>query len=128
MRDVNVFNVVISKLIETENSLRIMNIYIDVIRPSVLILLKMSGDVTNFMDKNEDKNKDNKLMYLHINDDKLLKKYKTIWAKIEDSQNIELNALLVYDDRYIKTKIRAYGYKTYPTFRGLNEPEDGVEC
>ena len=50
-----------------------------------------------------------KLMSFHIDDDKLLKKYKTIWAKIEDLKNLELNALLVYDDRYTKTKIRIKG-------------------
>ena len=42
--------------------------------------------------------------------------------------NIELNVLLVYDDRYIKTKIRTYGDKVYTNFRGLNVPEDDTEC
>ena len=41
----------------------------------------------------------------------LLEKYKAIWAKIEDLENIKLNALPVYDDRYIKTKIITFGYK-----------------
>ena len=35
----------------------------------------------------------------------LLEKYKAIWDKIEDFKKIKLNALPVYDDRYIKTKI-----------------------
>ena len=48
-----------------------------------------------------------------IDDEKLLKKYKAIWTKIEDLKNIELNALPVYDDRYMKTKIRAYDDKLY---------------
>ena len=42
-------------------------------------------------------------------------------------QNIKLNALPVYDDRYIKTKIRAYGNKVYTNFHGLDVPEDGIE-
>ena len=42
-------------------------------------------------------------------------------------QNIELNALPVYDDRSIKTKIRTYGNKVY-NFCSLNVPEDGAEC
>ena len=46
-----------------------------------------------------------------INDDKLLEKYKTIQTKIKDVKIIELNALPVYADRYIKTKIRTYGIK-----------------
>ena len=50
-------------------------------------------------------------MSLRIDDDKLLEKYKTIWTKAEYLQNIELYALPVYDDRYVKTKIRTYGDK-----------------
>ena len=64
-------------------------------------------------------------MYLHIGNDKLLMKYETIQTKIGDLQNIELNALPVYDDRYIKTKIRPYGDKVYTNFRSLNVPEGG---
>ena len=63
-----------------------------------------------------------------IDYEKLLEKYKSIWTKIEDLKNIKLNALPVYDHRYIKTKIRTYGYKSYTNFRGLNVPEDDTEC
>ena len=77
----------------------------------------MSGYVRTFMDK--DKNKSNKLNSFRIDDDTLLEKYKTIWAKIEDLENIELNALPVYDDRYIKTKIKTYVNKVYTNFRCL---------
>ena len=31
-------------------------------------------------------------------------------------------------DRYIKTKLRTYGTKVYTNFRGLNVPEDDIEC
>ena len=51
-----------------------------------------------------------------------------VFVPFEDLKNIELNALPVYDDRYIKTKIRTYGDKVYTTFRGLNVPENGAEC
>ena len=65
---------------------------------------------------------------LQLDDNKLFKKYKTICTKIVDLQNIELDALPVYDDRYMKTKIRTHGGKVYANFRGLNVPEDGAEC
>ena len=58
----------------------------------------------------------------------LLEKYKAIWAKIEDLKKIKLNALPVYDDRYIKTKIITFGYKVWTNFRGLIVPEDVIEC
>ena len=83
------------------------------ITPLVLVMPKMSGCAKTF--KVEDKN--NKLMYFFIDNEKLLEKYKPIQTKIEDLKNIKLNALPVYDDRYIKTKIRAYsGKKIILTF------------
>ena len=42
----------------------------------------MSGYVKTFKDK--DGSKDNKVMYFRINNGRLLKKYKTIWTKIEE--------------------------------------------
>ena len=44
------------------------------------------------------------MMSFRTDDEKLLEKYKTTWTKIEDLENIELNTLPVYDDRYIKPK------------------------
>ena len=57
---------------------------VEIIRPLVLILPKMSGYVKIFKAKGGDKNKNSKLMSLCIDDDKLLEKYETIWTKIED--------------------------------------------
>ena len=37
----------------------------------------------------------------------MMEKYKTILIKAENLKNIELNDLPVYEDRYVKTKIRA---------------------
>ena len=39
-----------------------------------------------------------------------------------------MNVLLVYDDRYIKTKIGAYGDKIYTNIYGLDVPENDTEC
>ena len=70
----------------------------------------------------------NKLMSFHIDDEKLLEKYKAIWTKIEDLKNIKLNTLPVYDDKYRKTKIRTYGNKVYTNFCGLIVPDNDIEC
>ena len=79
--------------------------YLDeVIRPLVLLLPKISSYDKIFKDKGGYKKNNNKLMSIHINNNKLLEKYKTIWTKIEDLKNTELDALPVYDDRYIKVK------------------------
>ena len=87
----------------------------------------MGGYVKTFKVKDGGKDKNNKLMYLDIDKDKLLEKYKTTWAKIESLLNIKLNSLPIYDNRYVKTKITTYGDKVYTNFRSLNVPENGVE-
>ena len=84
----------------------------------------MNGYVKAF--KVDDKN--SKSMSSHIDDEKLLEKYKAISKKIEYLKNLDTSALPAYDDKYIKTKIRTYGDKVYTNFRGLNVPENDIEC
>ena len=62
---------------------------------------KMRGYVKKF----NVEDKISKLMFFRIDNGKLLEKYEAIWIKIKDAKDIELNALPVYDLRYIKTKI-----------------------
>ena len=50
------------------------------------------------------------LTSFRIDNKMVLEKYKTIWTKIKDLKNIELNPLPVYDDRYIKTSILSSAY------------------
>ena len=63
-----------------------------------------------------------------IDGEKLLEKYKSIWTKTEGLRSIKLNALPVYDDRYTNAKIRTYGDNVYTNFRGLNVPDNDIEC
>ena len=70
----------------------------------------------------------NKLISFHINDEKLLEKYKPVWTKIEDLKSIKLNVLPANDDRYIKTKIKTYNDKFCSNFRVLIVPEHDIEC
>ena len=105
--DVNVDDIVILKLVKTKANYKYLVGYLnEAIRPLVLIILKLSGYVKTFEIKDGDKDEKNELMYCNIDDEKLLEKYKAIRTKIED---IELNSLPIYDDRYIKTKLRTYG-------------------
>ena len=81
--DVNADNIVISKLIEKKPSSKYLIRYRDKDgRPLVLIISKMSGYVKTFKFKDGDKDKNNKLMSFHIDDEKLLEKYKATWTKI----------------------------------------------
>ena len=86
------------------------------IRALVLIMPEMNGYVKTIKVKDGDKDKNNTLISFRIDDEKLLEKYEAIWTKIEDLKNIKLDALPVYDDRYIKTKIRTFGNNVYTNF------------
>ena len=123
--DANVDNIVISKLITIKTNFKYLIRYLDkTIRPFVLIMPKIRGYVKTFKVKEEN----NKLMSFHIDDEKLSEKYKAICTKIEELKNIKLNALPVYDNRYVKVKIRTFGDKVYTKFGVLNVPEDNIDC
>ena len=127
--DVNVNNIVISKLIKTKiNCKYLVGIKFDKAkRPLGFIMPKISGYVKTF--KFEDKI--NKLMAYCTDHEKLLYKaikYKATWTKMKNLKNIELNALPIHGQRHIKTKTRKYGGKVYTNFRGLNVPEDDIKC
>ena len=57
--------------------------------------------ISGYVKKIKVEDKINKLVSFLIDDDILLEKYKSIWIKIENLRNIELNALPVYDDKCI---------------------------
>ena len=71
--DVNVHNIIISKLIETKKNSKYLIWYLDkVIRELLFILHKVSGYMKIFKAKDGDKSKNNKLMSFRIDDEKLL--------------------------------------------------------
>ena len=65
--------------------------------------------------------KDNRLMSFRIDDE-------LFGIKLKTQKDIKLNALTVYHDRYITTKIRKYRGKVNSNFRGLNVTEGDMEC
>ena len=66
--DVNVDNIVISKLVKSKINFNYLIGYLDkVLRALVLIMPKLSGYVKTFKVKDEDKDKKGKLMSFHIN-------------------------------------------------------------
>ena len=92
----------------------------------ILILAEISGYVKIFKVKDGNKNQNTKLMSFRMDDDNLLEKHKTIWNKIEDFKNIELQSLSVYADRYRKRNTKTFVDKVYTNFLGLNVPDDDI--
>ena len=52
-----------------------------------------------------------------VKDEKILKRYLKIWNKIKSLIKRELNSEPVYNDKYIKTKIKIYNDKVYTNFQ-----------
>ena len=82
--NVNVNNIVLSILVESENNYNYLIGCLDeVIIPLVLIMFKMNGYVKTSKVKNWDKDKYNKLIYFSINDEFLLKSIKTFRLRLK---------------------------------------------
>ena len=54
-----------------------------------------------------------KLKYLFFDkDEKLLKKYNEIWKKVKNIINKEFDSKPLYNEKYLKSKIKSYNGKT----------------
>ena len=60
--------------------------------------------------------KNNKYINLLVNDKEILKKYSEIWNKIKSLIKKEFNSEPVYNDKYIKTKIKIYNNRYIQIF------------
>ena len=74
---------------------------IDVVTQLCIILPQMSGHVKYF--ENGGKN-----MSFKIDDDSVYIKYTQIWNKVKELLGIKLYSKPIYDDNYIKTKVKTF--------------------
>ena len=68
--------------------------------------------------------KNNKYKIFLVNDKEVLKRYSEIWTKIKSLIKKEFNSELVYNDKYIKTKIKIYNDRVYTNFQHNKIPKD----
>ena len=47
-------------------------------------------------------------MSFKIEDESVYLKYTEIWNKIKDILNVKFHSHLIYDDKYIKTKVKTF--------------------
>ena len=71
----------------------------EIVKPLCIILPQMSGYIKYF--ENGGKN-----MSFVIKDDDVLDKYNEIWDKIKNTLNIKFHSMLVYNEKYIKAKVK----------------------
>ena len=111
INDVNVDNIIISKLVETKTNSKYWIGYLDeVTRPLVLVLPKMGGHVKAFSVKDRDKDKNNKLISFRIDEEKLLEKCRIILTKIKDQDEDKNNKLTYFhvDDEKLLEKYKMH--------------------
>ena len=61
-----------------------------------------------------------------IKDDDVLDKYNKIWNKIKKALNVKFHSMLVYDEKYIKAKVREFNGVIKTNFLGDQIPKEGV--
>ena len=73
----------------------------DIVKPLCIILPRVSGYRKCF--ENGARN-----MSFVIRDDDVLNKYNKIWNKIKKTFNIKCHSMPLYDEKYIKAKVRKF--------------------
>ena len=73
----------------------------EIVKPLCIILPQMTGYIKYF--ENGGKN-----MSFVIKDDDVLDKYNEIWDKIKGKLNIKFHSMPVYDEKYMKAKVREF--------------------
>ena len=67
-----------------------------------------------------------KSMSFMIKNDDVLDKYNETWGKIKKKLNIKLHSMSVYDETYIKTKVREFNGVSKINFLGDEVPKENV--
>ena len=82
----------------------------EIVKPLCIILPKMSGYIKYFV----------------IKDDDALDKYNETWNKITNTLNIKFHNMPVYDEKYIKAKIRELNGAIKTNFLGDEIPKESM--
>ena len=69
-----------------------------------------------------------KCMSFLIKDEKLLEKYNEIWKKFSNIIKKELDSKAVYNEKYLKTKIKSYNGKINTSFYNNKIPKESSQC
>ena len=72
--------------------------------------------------------KNNKYINLLVNDTEILIKYSEMWNEIKRLTRKEFNSKPVYNDKYIKAKLKIYNNKVHTNFQYNKIPKDNEYC
>ena len=71
----------------------------EIVKPLCIILPQISGYIKCFENGG-------KSILFKIKNDDVLNKYNEIWSKVKKTLNIQFHSMSVYDEKYIKAKVR----------------------
>ena len=91
----------------------------DVIKSLCVILLKMSGYIKYF--ENGGKN-----MSFKIEDEDVYLKYNKIWNKIKSILNVKFHSQPIYNEKYIKNKVKTFSNSINTLFSGYEIPKERI--
>ena len=63
-----------------------------------------------------------------VKDEKLFKKYNKIWEKVSNIIRKEFDSKPVYNEKYLKSKIKSYNGKINTNFHNNKLPKEGSQC
>ena len=63
-----------------------------------------------------------------IKDDELLEKYNEIWEKVKNNLKKEFDSEPVYNEKYLKAKMKSYNEKINTNFYNNKIPKEGCQC
>ena len=91
----------------------------DLIRSLCVILPQMSGYIKHF------ENGEENMSFKHEDEDVYLK-CNEIWNKIESILNVKFHSQPIYDDKYIKTKVKTFNNTINTLFSGDDIPKERI--
>ena len=120
---VNTNSIVISNNVKNDNDTsKYFIVYlndIDEFSQLCIILPQMRGYIKYFENGG-------KHMSFKIEDEDVYIKYNHIWNKIKDLLNVRLHSEPIYDDKYIKTKVKTFSSIINTLFTGNEIPKEKV--
>ena len=84
------------------------------------MLPQMSGYIKYF------ENGGKSMSFMFKNDD-MLDKYNEIWDKIKETLNVKFHSMSVYDEKYIKAKVREFNGVIKTKFLGDEIPKENMD-
>ena len=91
----------------------------EIVKPLCIILPQMNGYIKYF--DNGGKN-----MYFLIKNSDVWEKYEDIWVVIKNKLNIKFHSQPIYENKYLKAKVREFNGNIKTNFLGNNVPKENT--